>query len=103
MKFSMYNVVYEHDNSFLLVNTLTGAMFSIEPDVKNCLENNDIDSIDEKAFEAFKKSGIIIEGLGKIGIAKPKTKSLLFPQVKMMISQLREQNKNQPNQGDINE
>lgn len=62
MKASNYNVVYEHDNSFLLVNTLTGAVFSIDSHIKSALENDSFDLIDEQLVSDFKKTGTIIEG-----------------------------------------
>lgn len=30
MKFSKYTVFYEHDDNVLLVNTLTGALFTLD-------------------------------------------------------------------------
>ena len=34
MKFSKYNVFYEHGDNFLLVNTRTGAMFTLDGELK---------------------------------------------------------------------
>nr|DAJ77557.1 MAG TPA: hypothetical protein [Caudoviricetes sp.] len=42
MKFSKYNVFYEHGDNFLLVNTRTGAMFTL--DVKEKFEKYGIHS-----------------------------------------------------------
>ena len=34
MKFSKYTVFYEHGDNFLLVNTLTGALFTLDGELK---------------------------------------------------------------------
>lgn len=40
MKFSKYNVFYEHGDNFLLVNTRTGAMFTLDVKEKYCIHSD---------------------------------------------------------------
>ena len=45
MKFSKYNVFYEHGDNFLLVNTRTGAMFTLDGELKQKIESGDVSCI----------------------------------------------------------
>ncbi|QEK00894.1 hypothetical protein [Treponema phagedenis] len=42
MKFSKYNVFYEHGDNFLLVNTLTGALFTLDGELKQNAEKTSV-------------------------------------------------------------
>lgn len=43
MKFSYYNItIHEDEDKYILINTLTGAMFRIDEDVKKRIENGEI-------------------------------------------------------------
>lgn len=61
MKFSYYNItIHEDEDKYILINTLTGAMFRIDEDVKKRIENGEITSFSEKEIEDYKESGILI-------------------------------------------
>ncbi len=61
MKFSEYNVIYELDEKFVLLNTLTGSIFFIDNDVKNAIEKRQIALLSEETINSYKRTGVIIE------------------------------------------
>lgn len=60
MKFSRYNIFYGYDNNFILVNTMTGAMYTLDAELKQKIENGDISCIPEDIVREYVKNGIII-------------------------------------------
>ena len=61
MKFSKYNVFYEHGANFLLVNTRTGAMFTLDGELKQKIESGDVSCISEDVVKEYIKTGIVID------------------------------------------
>ena len=61
MKFSKYNVFYEHGDNFLLVNTRTGAMFTLDGELKQKIESGDVSCISEDVVKEYIKTGIVID------------------------------------------
>ena len=64
MKFSKYNVFYEHGDNFLLVNTRTGAMFTLDGELKQKIESGDVSCIRvylEDVVKEYTKTGMVID------------------------------------------
>ena len=64
MKFSKYNVFYAHGDNFLLVNTRTGAMFTLDGELKQKIESGDVSCIRvylEDVVKEYIKTGIVID------------------------------------------
>ena len=61
MKFSKYNVFYAHGDNFLLVNTRTGAMFTLDGELKQKIESGDVSCISEDVVKEYIKTGIVID------------------------------------------
>jgi uncharacterized protein len=62
MKISKYNVFIENDNnSFLLLNTLTGNTYMIDSSVKENLEKGNFDFLEKEKLLEYKKYKIIID------------------------------------------
>lgn len=61
MKFSNYNLIYPNSKNYLLVNTLTGALFEIDSIYKQIIDNNQMFLLKKEDILLYKNTGIIIE------------------------------------------
>jgi len=61
MKVSFYNMFFPFDEEYILYNTLRGAIIEVDSEIKNLLEKNEIDSIDEDLKDIFVENEIIVE------------------------------------------
>ena len=62
MKFSKYNIFVDNeDNTYLMNNTLTGAMFKVDGLVKDNILNSKFEAFSEKELQVYKQQGIIVE------------------------------------------
>ena len=50
MKFSNYNLIYPNSKNYLLVNTLTGALFEIDSIYKQIIDNNQMFLLKKEDF-----------------------------------------------------
>ncbi len=61
MKTSYYNVFFPFEDEYVLFNTLGGAIFVVDSEIKGYLEKNEIASLSEEYKELFTDNGIIVE------------------------------------------
>lgn len=61
MKFSKYNLIFQFEEDYLLVNTFSGALYNIDSDYKRIIESGIIDELDDKTISDYYKKGIIID------------------------------------------
>lgn len=62
MKKSFYNVITRKsgEKGYKLFNVLTGSIFEIDKELKECLEKGDFSSMDPKILQTLKKGGVIV-------------------------------------------
>lgn len=59
MKFSKFNLLIRDKN--ILFNTLSGECFKISDDVRDKIDKNSVEQLDEETYKEFVNRGIIIE------------------------------------------
>lgn len=61
MKSSHYNVFFPYNGKYILFNTLRGSIFLVDSEIRNILEKNEVNLLDEQSIHAFTDNDIIVE------------------------------------------